>query len=282
MKIVTRAFVLMIGLSLSLVARNQVTPLRLHEYLGDEGKAFSKGLLFPKAVKQFYSYHNFRPAWFEAGQESLRGELYDLLDAANRWGLNEKDYENRFEGSFQNLNGLDDSLRAEINLTDAALHFIHDVLYGNSSPYLAYDGLNYQPACMDIPLLLSTYLKAGKLNLLLQDVEPKRPEYINVKKKIIHTDSVIRQEDFREVIINSKVISVSNIPLVTKLYQLGILDSAGKKISDSGLKEKIRESQRLLGLLPDGLLRTNLLARLNVPLQTRLEELKQALNTVRW
>lgn len=270
------------GLCIGLVSNNQVTPAQLQQYLVDESKTSSITLLFPNSLKQFYSYHNFQAAWVDAGRESLRGELFGLLGSASQFGLNESDYDLRFSESFQNLNGLNDSIRAEIQLTDGALHFIHDVLYGNFSPHLSYNGLKYQPACLDIPLLLSTYLKAGKLNLLLRDVEPKRPEYVKLKKKINQTDSIIHQEYFREVVINSTVISAKNLPLMTRLYQLGVLDSVDKKITDAGLKEKIKEAQRLFGLQPDGLLRTNLIAKLNVPLHTRLEELKQALNTVRW
>jgi murein L,D-transpeptidase YcbB/YkuD len=194
--------------------------------------------------------------------------------------LNDNDYFP--EKPLAAINSLNDSLFAEIRLTDIVLRFIQDILYGNSSPRFGYSGLQYRSTCFDIPLLLSTYLKAGKLNLLLHDVEIKSKEYIAIKNKVIRYDTVIHHENFHEITISSTAISGSNLPLMTKLYQLGILDSANKKISDAELKEKIKEAQKLFGLLPDGRLRTTLLTRLNIPLQIRLEELKKALNTTRW
>ncbi len=252
----------------------------MEQYIANEDKILSQTILSREAVNQFYSYQNFQASWFNTGQRSLRNELFDLLRSASRWGLNEKDY--FFEKPFAPLNNLNDSLFAEIRLTDIVLHFIRDILYGNSSPQLGYNGLKYQPDCFDIPLLLSTYLKAGKFNLLLRDVELKTAEYLAMKNKIIQYDSIIHHEQFREITISSQAISVSNRPLLTKLYQLGILDSAIKKITAAELKEKVKEAQKLFGLLPDGILRTTLLNRLNIPLQIRLEELKKALNTVRW
>jgi murein L,D-transpeptidase YcbB/YkuD len=280
MKIETKTFLLVIALSTSLVAKSQITSSRLQQYVTNGDKLLSLTIHSPDAVNQFYSYQNFQVVWLNNGQQSLRNELFDLLTSASRFGLNESDY--LFEKSFAVLNSLNDSLAAEIRLTDIVLHFIQDILYGNSPPQFGYNGLMYRPSCFDIPLLLSTYLKAGRLNLLLHDVEIKSTEYIAIKNQIIRYDTLIHHEHFREINIISTTISSSNLPLMTKLYQLGILDSLNKKISDIELKAKIKEVQKLFGLLPDGILRTSLLTRLNVPLQIRLEELKKALNTTRW
>jgi L,D-transpeptidase YcbB len=280
MKIGTKTFLLVFGLCTALVAKNQITAPRLQQFLDDEDKILSQTILSPEAVKKFYSYQDFRAVWFSSGQQLLRQEVFDLLRSAGRWGLNEKDY--FFENTFAVLNSLNDSLVAEIRLTGMVLHFIQDILYGNSSPQFGYSGLNYRTECFDIPLLLSTYLKADQLKLLLHDVEIRTAEYIAIKHKIFRYDSIIHQEYFREIIISSAAISNSNLPLMTKLYQLGILDSLNKKISDTELKEKIKEAQKLFGMLPDGLLRTTLLTRLNVSLQIRVAELKKALNTIRW
>ena len=280
MKIEAKTFLVIIGLCTTLVVKSQISSLRLQQYITEEGKLLSHSILSPEAVKQFYSYQNFQAVWFNAGQQSLRSELLDLLQSAGKWGLNENDY--FFEKPFEAMTSIDDSLFAEVRLTDIALHFIRDVLYGNSSPDLRYNGLLYRPACFNIPLLLSTYLKAGKLNLLLHDVEIRSAEYLAIKNRINQYDTIIHHPHFREITIRSAAISGSNLPLMTKLYQLGILDSPNMKITDTELKEKIKEAQRLFGLLPDGNLRSFLLTRLNVPLQTRREELKKALQTTRW
>ena len=282
MKIETKICLFVVGMSVSLPVHTQITPVKLQQYIADEKKSLSQTIDYPDAVEQFYSYQNFQATWFNAGRQSTRAELIDLLKSAGHWGLNEKDYGHFFEKQLSEATDLNDSLLGEIHLTDAALHFFRDILYGNSSPELGYSGIRYQPDCFDIPLLLSTNLKAGNLNLLLKDVEPRNIEYTAIKNSIIRFDTIIRHDHFSEVIIKSTSVSTGNFPLMTKLYQLGILDSANKKINDIGLKEKIREAQSLFGLSPDGLLRVSLLSKLNVPLQIRREELKKALNTIRW
>ena len=280
MRIGTKTFLLVVGLCTGLLGKTQVTSASLQQYLLDEDETLSQTIHSPEAVRRFYLNHNFQPVWINSRQQFLRNEMIALLRSGHQWGLNEKDY---FPVElFAQLKSLKDSLSSEIRFTDIALHLIRDAQYGNSSPQFGYAGLKYQPDCVDIPLLLSTYIKTGKLNLLMKDIALKSPEFLAIKNKITQYDSIIHNEQFREMTIRSTLISASNLPLLKKLYQLGIVKAVNKEITDAELKEKIKEAQKLFGLSQDGTLRTTLLSRLNVPLQIRLEELKKALNTTRW
>jgi len=53
-------------------------------------------------------------------------------------------------------------------------------------------------------------------------------------------------------------------------------------LSPNEFKRKIKELQELFDIPQDGILREALAAHLNVPLQVRIEELKRALNSIRW
>ena len=276
-------FRFIIGLCIGLNASAQITSTRLRQYISDETKISSHLILFSTDVKNFYNYQNFQVAWMNYGQESARTSLLRLFRSARQLGLNEEDYTVGLPvGFIESQELIKDSMMAEILLTDAALHYFRDILYGNTSPQIGYNGLKYRPDCFDIPLLLSTYLKAGKLDLLVNDLELRNPQYLAIKNKIIWFDHIVHLDNYKNIPISSTSATLTNSPLLTKLYQLNIIDSVTKKLSVTQLKEKIKEAQNLFGLLPDGVLRSNLINELNVSLETRIEELKLTLHTIRW
>jgi len=87
---------------------------------------------------------------------------------------------------------------------------------------------------------------------------------------------------FREVIITSGKVSGTNKPLILKLYQLDIIDSVYINMSDSLLKQKLKEAQRQFNLLADAVLRSTTLQDLNIPLSVRLQQLNLSVNYYRW
>jgi len=71
--------------------------------------------------------------------------LFRLLATASTYGLNEKDYQYQFISGVKSGNwkpeNREDSLRMNLLLTDAALHFFSDVSFGNSKMPLGYEGI---------------------------------------------------------------------------------------------------------------------------------------------
>ena len=90
------------------------------------------------------------------------------------------------------------------------------------------------------------------------------------------------QPGFSEARIVSTKLDMSNRPLLTRLYQLGILDSVPEQISVSDLIRQVKIAQRLFDVLDDGILRSTSLQAFNLPLRHRIAEMKQALNYLRW
>jgi murein L,D-transpeptidase YcbB/YkuD len=87
---------------------------------------------------------------------------------------------------------------------------------------------------------------------------------------------------FKEQVIRSVKISVANKPVVTKLYQPGMIPSINDSLTDKTIKDKIREAKVMFNLAADGIVRSNLLSALNIPVQTRIEQLSLSLNYYRW
>jgi len=262
----------------------QIDRTAMEQFMNKESQFNSLSLQFPAETKVFYHNGGYRAIWL--GNEALTADLFRLLKQSPGFGLDQNDYQQALpvltNTQAYRMVGKEDSIFAELRCTDAALHFIHDVLYGNIAPATGYNGLNYFPACYDIAALLQYAVAANQLSSLPAVIEPRAPEYAAMKEKIVRYSQMISDSAFKEVKIVSTKADSANKPLLTKLFQLGFIDSARQILTDSVLKTKVKGVQKFFNLLSDGVLRSTTMEAFNVPMAARLRELNYALNTIRW
>lgn len=266
-------------------AASQVKAERLQEFLSQSNPA-NYNLQQLKAVKEFYHFNNYNSVWLTGVANKNISLLFNFINTAPLLGLEKEDYQSLLFKNYQQgmlpLSNEKDSILTELKLTDAAIHFFHDVLMGNQAVTISYNGLNYHPSCFNIPQILQAYLTSGHLEQLLSDIESKEPAYVSIKNKLGFLLDKIKNEGFNEAIITSNKVNNTNKALKQRLFQLGFIEKDTAYYSDADLKEKLKEAQKLFGLLTDGVLRSPTISALNIPLQYRVEELKAALNTLRW
>lgn len=259
----------------------QPAPGQVKEFISDY-KASAHQLNSIAQVSSFYELRQHRAAWVH--NSAGTSQLIKLLLHADGFGLDTLQYHLPSLKKFTERAQLThyDSLLFEVQMTDAALHFFNDIAYGDQPPSVSYDGLNYTPSCYNIPLGLSNAIDNGTVNALPGIVQPSSPEYISVKGMMNGLQEMVAAASFKDEIVTSTSVSVSNKQLLQRLWQLGLLDSVSFNIATSVLRVRIKQVQQLFNLLPDGIIKQPLLRELNVPLRMRIAELKLALNTVRW
>ena len=264
----------------------QITPARLQQFISDDKDISNAEIKYSSEVKEFYARLNYQTAWIQKENKGSCDIFLDVLKLSAGLGLREKDYQFNYIESFRSspvrFQNTDDSLEADIRITDAAIHFYNDIAYGNTKPALGYNGLNYTPGCRNIPALLADYVSKNLLRLLITHLSPALPEITTMENKIRRFHIVMADSNFREVIITSNKVSGTNKPLISKLYQLGIMDAVNIKMTDSILKQKVKETQLQFNLLNDGVLRATIMQQLNVPLSVRLQQLNLSVNYYRW
>jgi murein L,D-transpeptidase YcbB/YkuD len=266
------------------VARSQITDRNILQFV--TGPEFnSLNLQYPEQVRQFYQQNSFKPVWIFPDEVERRNSMFDLLRSASNLGLNASDYlPKQFSmlGSyFSFLNTQYDSLRIELILTDAIIHFLHDVKNGNSKPSFSFEGLQYTPSSEHIISSLEEAVSLNDFATVIAKLEPDFVSYQYMKAKLVEWNKVINDPDFEEVVITSNKINRSNSNLQVKLQQFGFLHP-GDLIDESVLKVKIKEAQRFFDLTSDGVLGTNTITAFNVPLKARRSELISGINYLRW
>jgi L,D-transpeptidase YcbB len=278
--------VILIVCAWSFTALAQITGDDVKQFISDAKQMSDAGIKYTAEVGIFYSRLNYNPAWIQRENAGNRAVFLTDLLLAPRLGLNEKDYQFNYIESFRDnavlLETKEDSLEAEVRMTDAAVHFYNDIVYGNTKPALEYNGLSYVPGSYTVPPLLTDYISKNTLQLLIAHLLPAIPEISVLENKINRFQNVLSESDFAEVTITSNKVNSSNKPLISKLYKLGIIDSVNNNLPDSTLKQKVKEVQRQFTLPPDGILRSNIMQQLNIPLSVRLQQLTLSLNYYRW
>ena len=279
---------LIISLALlwSLTAASQINPVLLQQYISDHSNIANSGINYPSDIKEFYEGLNYQTAWIQKENKNNCDIFLGLLRQSSSFCLRDSDYQYSFIEDFRrgsiDLQNLNDSLLAEMRITDAAIHFYRDIAYGNSKPVFGFYGLDYTPGCHHIPRLLATYISQNALQSLITRLSPVLPEISALTRKANGFLKIMADSNFNETRILSANVNAANKPLIQKLYQLGIIDSAYSTLPVNILKQKVKEAQRQFNLLADGILRSTILDELNVPLSERLWQLNLAVNYYRW
>lgn len=265
-------------------AHPQITAERIRLYVSS-AEFSSLDLRFHEQVRSFYGQYAYKPVWITSNAVERRNAMFDFLRSAPDLGLNTFDYLPRnyaVLGSFISfLNNQDDSLKTEMRLTGALIHYLHDIKNGNKKPTFDFEGFQYTPSLDSLIPLLMQGVELNNFYPLIYSLEPDCDIYRQMKNRLVEWNNLINDKEFKEVIISSKNIDLGNSNLLLKIYQLGFLQP-GDKVDEKVLVEKVKTVQKFFDLASDGVLGKNTLNAFNVPIQTRREELKLALNYVRW
>jgi L,D-transpeptidase YcbB len=266
---------------MSFPAYSQVTPTRLQQFLySSESKHFTERA---ELIQRFYKSLNYQHAWLGSNANINRQDLLDMLQQASGYGLEEMHYQYDFIKAYRNGVSpatVEDSIEADLKFTDAAVHFFTDIAFG-TKPALGYHGLNYEPICRDISLLVSEYYSKNQLRLFANMLDSGMPQIKLILERIRLLERKKSDSSFSEEKIRSAAVNHNNKPLLKKLYYLGLSDSVDQK-NNRGIKDRLTEAQRQFNLLSDGVLRGTIIAELNVPVAIRIKQLKTAINYYRW
>lgn len=280
-----RQIVMVLGLMFgSLWAAGQSTSLKLHELLFSTATLKEWSVFDTALLQAFYKGRQEELFWLDPRNARIRQEMWRLIERAGGFGLNSADYHYQEMQLLQTGSGklktIVDSIQADFLFTDGVLRLVSDIRYGRT-PALNYNGLKAVPDKQELMQITQKLLEAPNPDTFLASLEPATRPYEAMKALLANFEKVIQSPAFKEERIVSNKIDPSNKPLVLKLWQLGVLDTAGG-ITDAAIGKAVQEAQRLLDLSPDGKLGPQTRQALNVSIYQRVTVLQKALNDVRW
>jgi len=244
---------------------------------------YYSGAVADSSTRIFYQKMDGRLVWLTTEGRRELELLAGYFQQATHLGLDAKDYEPALVQAVTDNNwkmpAAADTFTMDMRITAAALQFFNDIAYGRQiKPPVRYDGLPLLPDKRTIIATeLADYLMKDQFFSFLQAIEPADTGYLAVKKSIAGICTTLMDTALTEVPVTSLKADSSNTPLLLRLHQMGITDTL-PGILHTSLQDRIMKAQQLFNVIDDGVLRSRFLQALNVPLSSRLQELKKSLN----
>ncbi|WP_018617493.1 L,D-transpeptidase family protein [Segetibacter koreensis] len=264
-----------------IIAQNTVTnyagyTISLRDQLNKIG---TNNFYHGKMVYEFYEENELK--WFSSYSNSAnRNNLLNLLANADLYALNPGSYHYTFLEAKKVLTNIEDTINAELFYTDAALSFMHDLAYGGDYNFVQYNAVKYHPDNLDLISALRLALTSKNFVGNLIRVEPTGDKYNCLKQEYVRMLALYKRQDFKDVVIRSKEVKLSNVNLVIKLRQLGYLNEADTTIK--GLAAALEKFQRQYLLPVQSSIKDYSLKILNEPIEHKLEALRWNIRWYRW
>lgn len=237
-------------------------------------------------LKEFYSRVDYQYCWVQHQNLGARRILFAQVANAINFGLQPGDYDTAYlklvvAGKTTYASNMD-MMKAEVRLSWLALNFYRDLAFGSTAPVIGYN--NWKPgAGLDsIAILTADQYKMDKLATMPEILMPAFPEAETIIQKILWIQRQIADPSFQDEKVLLTKAGIANPALVRRFFQLGLVDSPANNLPPALLKNKVKQAQEQFSLPADGVLRSSLVDALNIPLETRLQQLHLSLQYYRW
>jgi L,D-transpeptidase YcbB len=215
-------------------------------------------------------------------------ELYAWLSAADQEGLSVSDYHVPELRLLMDA-GADKLLQRELLLTDGYLRLARDLRNGRYDPKQV-DPLWQLPSdSFDPVTALASALEEGDLSHLLASLRPQSNAYLRLRQALARYRGLQSSGGWPLLMIDESLRPGSRHPAVIALRER--LAAEGIRIAwppadaaffDPSLTSAVKAFQHRLGLAEDGVIGRQTLQTLNVPVETRIEQIRASMERWRW
>ena len=264
-------------------------------------------------VESFYIERNWDPAWVDDHQATPQAiALAKLFALSGSKGLHPDDYDaSLWPARLSGLANANDRQVAEFDtaMTVAAMRYVSDLHIGRVNPHHFDFGVNVQTKKYDLAhFLVQQVVAAGNMDDALKGVEPDSDSYRNTEKALAHyqkLEQIAKQNGEEQPLpATAKPLTAGTryagaAALAARLQLLGdMLRDAGSAgapapcgnlalgCPDStytqAMVDGVRSFQLRHGMPANGRLTPQTVAALNVPLDTRVHQLEDTLERMRW
>lgn len=251
-------------------------------------------------VAQVYERRDYQPLWLSGGKPSPQGQqLIELLEHAERKGLNPKDYDgdrwreraSRLPAEATSAVSCEGTL-VDLGLTISAMRFLEDLRIGRVDPKALNIDFDARSRAFDLPGFVGALADSPNLGQQTATLEPSFDLYwalIDALKgyRGLGLDPAL-SESLPEVAKVQPGAAYKGLPaLIHRLRRYGDLspDEAARVRRDiyaEPLVKAVKRFQRRHGIQPDGVLGARTFAALNTPVWARIKQIELTLERLRW
>ncbi len=243
----------------------------------------------PELLKKYYEQQAALIALAERDSQAARDRrmLLEMLRYADSLGLDADDYHEKYLRNYeQNVFNPeykyeDNLLAGEVIFADAALSFLYDVAYGKNIEQISFNGVDLNIDTNRIANSLSQLLASRNWKGVIDTLEPKMPEYLQLKATYNHMRNFVFTHAEADTM---QCVAGALQTIFSKLMAFDLLPEnfSADSFDANQLTVAIKTFQRIVGADTTGIADKRTLAELNLPLSKRVEQLKSSLNYWRW
>jgi L,D-transpeptidase YcbB len=227
-------------------------------------------------LRPIYAARNYEPIWTGSETAAANAKLVlDALSTAEADGLRARDY--RMAQLTEAYPAGDDKNAAlELLLTDSLLRYARDLRSGRARSVEVESDAGLPSVEFNYAGALAGALADGALSSFLADLAPKHPEYARLKTALARYRAIEAAGGWPSV--PSETTPDGDNAHVLRA-RLAVEDETA---ADGDLTEALTRYQARNGLNPDGVLGPRTLASLNVPVTTRIGQIRANMERWRW
>jgi murein L,D-transpeptidase YcbB/YkuD len=248
-------------------------------------------------VAKFYESAGYVPVWLSNNEPTQQAQtVIDVLKQADSKGLNAEDYDgSRWADRLARLRQSPspaDQARFDAALTVCAMRYISDLRIGRVNPQHFKFNLDAAAKKYDLPVFLQDKIvNSADVRAELNQVEPPFAGYKRTLQALQQYQELSRQDDNEQLPVPAKPVDAgtayAGVPRLTRLLLLlGDLPAGTAPESSTvyvgPLVNAVKHFQERHGMTPDGRLGAQTVKQLNVPLTSRVQQLRLTLERWRW
>jgi murein L,D-transpeptidase YcbB/YkuD len=250
-------------------------------------------------VETFYSERGWDPAWVDDHKPTKQAlALLKLFAMSGSKGLNPDDYDaSLWQSRLSRLGAANDAQIAEFDtaMTVSAMRYISDLHIGRVNPEHFDFGVSVQTKKYDLAnFMVQQVVAAGDMDEALKGVEPESVEYRETEKALVHYQALASQAGTEQLLPSPAKALSPGAPysgasaLAARLALLGDIDGStsgnenASRIYTPAIADGVQKFQSRHDLPSDGRLTPQTVTALNVPLATRVHQLEDTLERMRW
>ena len=247
-------------------------------------------LTLARSVAEFYAARDYAPAWRNG---HLVAQLFRELDNLRDDGLNPEDYHlSELHLAYAHMQGVDadaDRIAAfDLLASSAYLRSLAHLFRGKVNPATLDPQWNVSlndMAAADAITIVNTGIERGDIHPVYERARPQHPLYLRARNALARLRVIAAHGGWQRLTTTAVLKPGMVDPNIGKLRERFLPDSASGLqafVYDDALVAKIRQFQREQSLGADGVIGPETRAALNVPVRTRIDQLRVNLERGRW
>ncbi len=255
---------------------SSIADLARKKLSGSSGVQIGAYTLRAEPLRRIYEVRAYEPIWTGSEAAEANAKLvFDALSTADTEGLLAEDY-HYTDLSAMHPTDDEESTALELLLTDSLLRYARDLRSGRVRSVEVESDAGLPSASFDDAGALADALANGTLASFLGELAPKHPEYERLKKALARYRAIETAGGWSTVPSGTTPDGDNTVILRARL---AVEDDTA---AEGDLTEALQRYQTRNGLNPDGVLGARTLAALNVPVASRIGQIRANMERWRW